>query len=114
MRPNSLKEAFQGMIPDSSELIRGIVVSISPLQIKAENDEKLVLSDTLRIPRHLTNYTVTVSIPVSGEHSQYSGNGAHSHTNVKMTVNNALAVGDIVYMLALSEGKQYLVIDRVV
>ena len=114
MRPTSLKEAFQGMSIDSAELLRGIVISAAPVQIKAENDEKLILCDTLRIPRYLTNHTVTVSIPNSGEHSQYTGNGAHSHTNVQMSVNNALKVGDVVYMLALGGGKQYLVIDKVV
>lgn len=114
MQPNSLKEAFQGMSRPSAELIRGIVTAVAPVQIKAENDEKLVLCDTLRIPQHLTNYMVSVTIPTSGEHSQYSGNGSHSHTDVAMSVNNALKVGDVVYMLALSDGKEYLVIDRAV
>lgn len=114
MQANSLKEAFQGMCRPSAELMRGIVIAVSPVQIKAENDEKLVLCDTLRIPQHLTNYTVNVSIPTSGEHSQYSGTGSHSHTNVSMSINNALKVGEVVYIMALSDGKEYLVIDRAV
>ena len=114
MQPCSLKEAIQSMSGEPTNLLRGVVVSTSPIQIKVENDEKIMLSDTLRIPKHLTNHTVSVSIPASGAHSQYSGDGKHSHENVTMTVNNGLVVGDVVYMIAMADNKQYLVIDRVV
>lgn len=99
---NSIKGMIQGLIPDPGGVIQGIVKSISPLSIQVEGDEKLILSATaLILPKHLTRYTVQVSIPdvVSG---------------ATMTVNNALTVGEKVYLLSFNKGKQYYILERVV
>ena len=42
--PTSIKEMFQGMIPDSMGVVRGKVVSASPLKIQVVNDHKILLS----------------------------------------------------------------------
>ena len=118
MGPTSLKEAFQGMVPTSAELFRGEVISVSPITIKSETDDKLVLSDTLRIPKHLTVQQFPCSI-TSGTVS-VSMTGAHSHgissltIEGTITIDNSLKVGDKVYMLAVSESKLYYVLDKAV
>lgn len=135
---NSLKEALQGMMPQNAELMIGEVIGIEPLEIKVANDEKLVLSSTLRLTEHLTKRDVKCSISlgeleaVTEENTHthkytYSGytrsteNDTHSHKldkfsvrNATITLDNSLKVGELVYLLTLSERKLYLVIDRVV
>lgn len=98
--PTSLKELFQGMVPESMGVVQGKVVSASPLKIQVVNDEKLVLAANLIcLPRHLSDYTTTCDIRLdkgsidsrtrfdgthphgsSGEHGGHvSGSGAHEH-----------------------------------
>lgn len=118
MGPTSLKEAFQGMVPVSATLLRGEVISVSPITIKSETDDKLVLTDTLRIPKHLTAQQFPCSI-ASGTVS-VSMTGAHSHgisslsIEGAITIDNSLKVGDKVYMLAVSDSKLYYVLDKAV
>lgn len=173
---NSIKGLFQGLVPDPGGVVRGVVKSVSPLTIQVEGDEKLLLdSSTLIVPRHLTNYSVTVGIsggavsgstdssshshtfdgrtsseshshPINGStenggepsHSHNisgnTGGDRHSHTftgntvseshshgitsltvaGATMTINNALTVGESVYLLSFNSGKQYYILDRVV
>lgn len=96
----SLKGLFQGMIPESVNVVMGKVVSASPLKIQVVNDDKLLLSENLIcVPRHLSDYTTTCDISLgsgsinsvtqrdgthphgpSGEHGGHeSGSGSHSH-----------------------------------
>lgn len=99
--PTSIKEAIQGLVPDGAGVIQGRVTSVSPLVIQAVNDDKLILQEsTLCLPKHLTNYTMTVSISggsvssatrdgegthphgSSGQHDGHTeGDGAHNHPN---------------------------------
>lgn len=110
----SLKELFQGMIPDACALVQGTVLSVSPLKIQIANDDKLIIGAAATvIPRHLTNHTVKVTIPDSGGHSQFAGNGIHSHTEVTMTVYNGLKAGDVLHLLAVQNGKKFIALDRV-
>ena len=61
--PTSIKEMFQGMIPDSMGVVRGKVVSAAPLKIQVVNDDKLLLSENLIcVPRHLSDYTTTCDL----------------------------------------------------
>jgi hypothetical protein len=109
----SLKGLFQGMVPTACELVQGTVISISPLRIQMENDAKLIVGPaSVVVPQHLTTHTVKVTIPASGGHSQYVGSGVHSHSEVTMTVYNALKVGDKVHLLAVQNSKKYFVLDR--
>nr|DAL85211.1 MAG TPA: Protein of unknown function (DUF2577) [Caudoviricetes sp.] len=99
--PMSVKQLFQGMVPEAMEVLQGKVISASPLKIQVVNDEKLVLTENIIcLPRHLSDYTTTVDISLdkgtinsatrsgqgthphgsSGEHDGHSsGTGAHSH-----------------------------------
>lgn len=80
--PNSLKEAFQSMIPDTVNVIQGKVISSLPLKIQVINDDKLILSENiLCLPRHLTDYQTNVDISggsISGLTA--SGQGSHQHS----------------------------------
>ena len=118
----SLKQLFQGLSGDTGEIMQGTVISTGPLRIRMENDEKLVITDRITIvPRHLTNYTTTCTISWSTE-SKSGGAGeaafaSHSHGvagTKSITINNALQVGEKVFVLALSNGKKYYILDRVV
>lgn len=135
MDPNeqtSLKGLFQEMIPDSMGVVRGKVVSASPLKIQVVNDDKLLLSENLLcVPRHLSDYTTTCDLTLGtgslssqtksdGQHGGHiSGDGTHSHAlasfniyGASLKVHNALKVGDMVYLLSFNEGKKYYVLDR--
>ncbi len=90
----------------TAAVVTGKVTNASPIEITADNDAKLVLTDDdLFIPRHLTDYSV--SIHLSGTIGGYSI-GTHSGT-----IHNALKKGDEVYLLAFDNGSQYFVLDKV-
>lgn len=128
----SLKGLFQKMIPDSMGVIKGKVVSASPLKIQVVNDDKLLLSENLIcVPRHLSDYMTTCDLMLGkgtldsqtyndGEHGGHlSGTGANQHKlatfniySATLKVYNALKVGDTVYLLSFNEGKKYYVLDR--
>lgn len=99
--PMSLKQLFQGMVPEAMEVLQGTVISASPLKIQVVNDEKLVLTENIiSLPRHLSDYTTTIDIQLgkgtinsvtrsgqgthphgsSGQHGGHTGgDGSHSH-----------------------------------
>lgn len=99
--PTSLKELFQGMVPEAMAVVQGKVISASPLKIQVINDEKLILEQNIIcLPRHLSTYKTTVDIVLgdgtinsvtrsgqgthphgsSGEHGGHTGGtGAHAH-----------------------------------
>lgn len=99
--PTSLKQLFQSMVPEAMTVVRGTVISASPLKIQVINDDKMILEQNIIcLPRHLSTYQTTVDITLgkgsinsvtqagqgthphgsSGEHGGHAGgSGAHSH-----------------------------------
>jgi hypothetical protein len=95
----SLKELFQGMIPESTTVLRGRVTQAAPLKIQVLGDDKLILHENIIcLPRHLSDYTTKIDIQLNngsidsvtrndgahthgpnGGHSQFSGDGVHAH-----------------------------------
>ncbi|WP_206458711.1 DUF2577 family protein [Anaerovorax sp. IOR16] len=132
--PTSLKQMFQGMVPENCTMIQGVVTKASPLTIQIVNNPKMILSGKVLIcPRHLTNYTAAINIalgkgeidsetPSSGEHEGHmTGTGEHTHklntfnlSGAAITVLNALKAGEKVWLLRFQNGKQYYILDRVV
>ena len=118
----SLKQIFQSLIPDGDELMQGTVISAAPLKIQMVNDEKLIINERITIvPWQLTDYNTEVTVNWSTENasggSGYAAYASHNHGIVgrkKITVHNALKVGDKVHVLSLNHGKLYYVLDRVV
>lgn len=132
--PTSLKELLQGMAPEALAIVRGQVISASPLKIQVINDEKLILEkNIICLPRHLSTYQTTVDISLGkgsinsitrtgqGEHEHpgITESGEHSHnvatfniTGASMTVYNGLKPGDLVYILSFNHGKKYYILDR--
>lgn len=130
--PTSIKQMFQGMVPETIEVIQGTVISASPLKIQVINDEKLVLSENIIcLPRHLSTYQTTVDITLGkgsinsvtredGAHGGHAGgDGKHRNTletfnlsGASMTVYNGLKVGETVYILSFNHGKKYYILDR--
>lgn len=117
----SIKGAFQNMIPVDVELLQGTVISTSPLQIQAANDEKLIIGPSnLFIPRCLTDYTTEVTVDWRTE-NRAGGAGdpafaSHNHDitgRKSIKVHNALKVGEKVHMVSFAHGKQYYALERV-
>jgi len=122
---SSIKQMFQGMIPDGPGVVKGIVISEQPLQIQLVNDEKMVLHEgIICLPRHLTDYKTKVDIQLdtgSIDSKTDSGNcdSAHVHYletyniyQATMTVYNALKEGEEVFVLSFNNGKAYYILDR--
>ncbi len=133
----SLKQLFQGMVPDGTTIVVGTVVAVGPVKIRIENDDKLIVTDgrALMVPWHLTDYETKVTIQladgsldsktfVDGSHSHSCSPGStgetpHQHAlqtyniyKAYMMVHNALKVGEVVYLLKFNNGKNYLALDR--
>lgn len=70
-------------MPEALEIIKGKVISASPLKIQVINDDKLILSENIIcLPKHLTTYTTTIDISLgSGSISSASGGGQGSHSH---------------------------------
>ena len=95
----SIKQIIQWMAGGETEVVQGIVKSVSPLKIQITNDDKLVITENITyVPKHLTNYTVEVDMP---------------EDRIEITIRNALKVNETVYVLSFKHGKQYYVLDRV-
>ena len=85
------------------------------------NDEKLVIGqNNTYVPEHLTDYNTEVTVNwATNAASGGSGEAAyasHSHGitgRKKITVHNALKVGDKVHVLVLNKGKQFFLLGRV-
>lgn len=117
----SLKGLFQSLAGDGAEVWQGVVKSTSPLRIQAINDDKLVIGPNITyVPQHLTDYTTEVTVSWRTEATS-GGSGdtafaSHDHAIIgrkKITVHNALKVGDRVHVLTYKHGKQHYVLDRV-
>lgn len=99
----SIKGLFQSMIPKEIELMRGMVLDAKPLKIQMTGDEKLIINERVAVvPKHLTDYEAEAEFVSEGVRS--SG---------RLTVHHALKTGEQVLVLALNQGKLFLVIDRV-
>lgn len=81
--PMSVKQLFQGMVPETMTILLGKVISDSPLKIQVVNDEKLVLTENIIcLPQHLSDYETTIDIQLgkgSINSVTRSGQGTHPH-----------------------------------
>lgn len=116
-KETSIKQLFQGMVPEGAVLLQGTVISVSPLKIKIVNDDKLVIGTNITVvPRHLQDYTTTVDI-ANGSINSRTREGdtlsTFSISGATMTVHNSLKAGDTVHIMSLQNGKKYYVLDRV-
>lgn len=110
-----------------TDLRFGTVTSVNPLKVQVTN--LFTIPETLLIvPRHLTDYTVKVSMDWDtegiGNHTHTcpeggtSTNGAHSHKILSsesktLTIHNALKVGDKVALIRKQGGQVFYILDRI-
>lgn len=127
----AMKESAAGAV-DASNPMRvmfGEVISASPLKINVE--QKLTLEKAhLILTRNVTDYYVDMTVAhiteLETEHvhpvvDTYTGGGTstptqhlHAYKNKKkFLVHNALKVGELVVLLRLQGGQQFLILDRV-
>lgn len=124
----SLKQLFQGMIPDGDEIMEGTVIQIDPLKIQMTNDEKLIINERITIvPWHLTDYKTRATYrKMDGTLDSWTKPDSHHEIDGCkhyledfnlyrgiIVVHNALRKGDKLHILALNHGKLYYVLDRV-
>lgn len=133
----TLKRSALAAVDDAKpvHICFGRVVSAQPLQISVE--QKLTLGvQQLVLTRHVTNYTVDVSMrwhtqSALGMH-EHSASGldsagdtvrlttdscdlSHTHAladTMALTVHNGLAAGDDVLLLRMQGGQKYIVADK--
>ena len=99
----SIKALFQGLIPSQLSIITARVTSVSPLKCVSCNNEKLqITSGSLIVPNHLKKHTENVSFFIENK----------TYTNVKMAVDSALKVNDIVFLLYLEQKSKFFVLGR--
>ena len=123
-----MQEAGKAPSGETTDLLFGVVTSVSPLKIKIDNrfevDEKflilsaLVKETVIKIPtRDANNHRH--EIPQST--TQSGGSPPHSHIILAYNTNNALPdillwrglrVGDKVRILRVNKGQQFFVLER--
>lgn len=97
----SLKQMFSTLMDvRTSGVIIGEVISTSPLEIRAENDAKLIITESnCYVPKHLSSYSVSIHIPGIGTES--------------CRISNSLKKGDKVFLLSFERGALYYCLDKV-
>lgn len=101
MSDKSLKEVFQKISGEQTSVTvtKAVITSTNPLAAHLLNDDKIILNSRLLIiPKHLTDYSVTINI--DSEERQ-------------AVVHNSLKSGDIIYVLSYNFGKKYIALGRV-
>jgi len=123
-----MQDAGKSPSGETTDLLFGVVTSVSPLKIKIDNrfevDEKflilgaLVKETIIKIPTRDANNHRHV-IPQST--TQQAGDPPHSHVIPSYNTNNALSdillwrglrVGDKVRILRVNQGQQFYVLER--
>ena len=80
LEPTSLKGIIQSLHIKDMDIVKGVVISESPLEIRVMGDEKLILTENIIcLPRHLTNYKTTADIKASGGNINVAVGGAQSY-----------------------------------
>lgn len=98
----------------------GVVESTSPLKIKIEQQEEALTEEFLVLTDAVRDYHVDISVnhttePASGG-SGYAEFASHSHKYTgkkKITVHNALAVGESVLLVQQQGGQEFIVLSRI-
>lgn len=101
-----------------TDIVYGTVISVSPLKVQV--DQKLTLEqESLKLTRAVMDYEVEMTVDhLTEEASGGSGESAyaaHAHKYVgrkKFLIHNGLVVGDMVTMIRVQGGQQYVVIDK--
>lgn len=100
---------------DLSDVISGTVTKINPLEVKL--DAKLTLEeDFLILTNNVKDYTVDITVEDWQTEPEGSSEYRHSHKlkgKKKITVHNALKVGDEVIMLQQKGGQMYVILDKI-
>ena len=100
---------------DLSDVISGAVTKINPLEVKI--DPKLTLEeDFLILTNNVKDYTVDIT--VEDWQTEFYGSSEYRHNHAvkgkkKITVHNALKVGDEVIMLQQKGGQMYVILDKI-
>lgn len=92
-----IKEASKPPVSESTDLLFGKVVSVSPLRIKVDNRFE-INSSFIVLTSMVSNFTANIT--VDNETKPY-------------TFNLGLNVGEGVLLLRVHNGQKYIIIDRI-
>lgn len=121
MAETSIKQVFQGMVPNQIGICEGTVIAVNPIKVQISNSKMVASGTTLIVPVHLTDYERTADISLNGGSisSTTTTNDAHSHrlqsfsiVSGKIKIYEGLKVGETVYLLRFNNGEKYYVLDR--
>ena len=116
------KAAFEAIeAHQPSDYRFGTVLSVSPLKIQVEQKMTLTAAQ-LVLTRNVTDFEINITVHNWSTENKSGGGGdsafaSHNHQlngMKRITVHNALVVGDKVVLIKKKGGQQYLVLDRVV
>lgn len=101
-----MQDAAKKGAVDSTDLLYGIVTSISPLKIKVDN--RFEIDDNFILLSSLVTET-KITIPAHN-HSIPTGSSGNALTEI--TLWRGLIVGDSIRMLRLNKGQLFYVLER--
>ncbi len=123
-----MQDASKPASGETTDLLFGVVTSVSPLKIKIDNrfevDERflilsaLVKETVIKIPEREENKHLHV---IPQHTTSAAGEGPHTHTILQMDTRSALPdillwrglrVGDKVRILRVNKGQQFFVLER--
>lgn len=101
-----------------ADILFGTVLSTSPLQVSVE--QQLILGEKqLIVTQGLTDFEVELTVnwttESTGGGSGYAAFESHAHGvsgKKKVTIHNALEVGDSVILLRKSGGQKFIILDK--
>lgn len=119
---NTIQNIAKGVIVSGNlcNYMIGVVESISPLKIKLEQQEEALTEEFLILTDAVRDYHVDISVNHTTENtgggSGYAEFASHKHKYVgkkKITVHNALAVGESVLLVQQQGGQEFIVLSRI-
>lgn len=119
---NTIQNIAKGVIVSGNlcNYMIGVVESISPLKIKLEQQEEALTEEFLILTDAVRDYHVDISVNHTTENmgggSGYAEFASHNHKYVgkkKITVHNALAVGESVLLVQQQGGQEFIVLSRI-
>lgn len=116
MKSTSIKETIQGLQLRDMEMLEGTVTSVSPVMVKADNDNQILNNNVLTVPERFRSWGGGCSLSggtVSGQTSDGSSITKFSLTGAAVSMQTPLQIGDKVMLIAYNGKKKYYILDRV-
>lgn len=99
----SIKGLFQSLCPEQLDIISAKIISVNPLKAVSTNNTKMqISSQSLIVPECFSRHYEKMSFYIEDKY----------YSNVNVLVDNALNVGDVVYLLYLKNISKFFILGR--